>query len=96
MTKYNKAREIRNSEIMQEYWRKKKYQEADKKQRFEEGDVLEFTGKEYNLAKIYNYEDKFKNKELIVEHVLRCPCGHNRNDNIKFKGIERILPFCFF
>jgi len=96
MTKYNKARTIRNNQIMQEYYRKKKKQEAAKKERFEEGDILEFTGKEYNLAKIFSYEDIFKDKELIIESIQRCPCEDNKNDKIKFKGIERILPFYFF
>ena len=96
MNKYNKARAIRNNQIMQEYYRKKKYQEADKKERFEVGDTLEFTGKEYNLAKIFNYEDIFKDKELVIESIQRCPCEDNKNDKIKFKGIERILPFYFF
>ena len=96
MNKYNKARTIRNNQIMEEYYRKKKYQEANKKERFEIGDILEFTGKEYNLAKIFNYEDIFKGKELVIESIQRCPCEENKNDKIKFKGIERILPFYFF
>ncbi len=65
------------------------------KERFETGDHLKFTGKEYNLAKIFNYEDKFKDKELVIENILRCPCEENKNDKIKFKGIERVLSFYF-
>ena len=65
-------------------------------EKFEINDLLEFTGYEYNIAKIYNYEDLFKDKELIVENILRCPCENNQNDKLKFKGMERILSFCFF
>ena len=64
-----------------------------KKERFEVGDSLIFTGQEYNLAKILNYSDKFKNKELIVENIQRCPCEENKNDKIKFKNVERLLSF---
>jgi hypothetical protein len=67
-----------------------------KKERFEIGDNLIFTGQEYNLAKIYNYEDKFKDKELIVENIQRCPCEENKNDKIKFRGMERLLSFYIF
>lgn len=74
----------------------KKTKEADKKERFEIGDKLIFTGQEYNLAKILNYADIFKDKELIVENILRCPCEDNKNDKIKFKGIDRILQVHFF
>lgn len=65
-------------------------------ERFEENEHLIFTGHEYNIAKIYNYEELFKDKELIVENILRCPCENNQNDKIKFKGMERILSFYFF
>ena len=65
-------------------------------ERFEVNDKLIFTGHEYNIAKIYNYEDLFKDKELIVENILRCPCEKNDNDKIKFNGIERILSLCLF
>ena len=65
-------------------------------ERFEINDLLEFTGHEYNIAKIYNYEKLFRDKELIVENILRCPCEKNDNDKIKFKGIERILSFYLF
>ena len=67
-----------------------------KRQRFEVGDRLNFTGKEYNLAKIFNYENLFKDKELIIESIQRCPCEENKNDKIKFKGIERLLSFNIF
>ena len=67
-----------------------------KKEKFEVGDRLSFTGKEYNLAKIFNYENLFKDKELIIESIQRCPCEENKNDKIKFKGIERLLSFNIF
>ena len=95
MTRYQRAKESRLNNIEREYKLRKKYQ-GDRKVRFEEGDILEFTGKEYNLAKIFNYEERFRDKELLIEHIQRCPCEANQNDKIKFKGIERILPFYFF
>lgn len=67
-----------------------------KKERFEIGDILIFTGKEYNLAKIFNYEEKFRDKELIVKNIQRCPCEENKNDNIQFEGMERLLSFYIF
>lgn len=92
MGSYKYARESRIKSIEHDYKMRKKY----KKERFEIGDILEFTGKEYNLAKILNYEDKFKNKDLVIENIQRCPCEENKNDQIKFKGIERLLSLCFF
>lgn len=100
----NKRSQIAD-EIIKEYNIKKFYeknkkqrkkQEADKKERFEVDDKLVFTGHEYNLAKIYNYADIFKDKELIIENILRCPCEDNKNDKIKFKGIDRIFQVYFF
>lgn len=90
------ADEIMNEYNIRKFYENKKVKqsnkkEADKKERFEIGDKLIFTGHEYNLAKIYNYADIFKDKELIVENILRCPCEDNKNDKIKFKGIDRIL-----
>ena len=70
--------------------------EQMKRERFEIGDELEFTGQEYNLAKIFNYEDKFKDKKLIVKSIQRCPCEENKNDQIQFEGIERLLSFYIF
>jgi len=67
-----------------------------KKERFEIGDTLIFTGQEYNLAKVLNYKQIFNNKILIVENIQRCPCEENKNDKIKFEGIERLLSFYFF
>ena len=67
-----------------------------KRERLEVGDRLNFTGKDYNLAKIFNYENLFKGKELIIESIQRCPCEENKNDKIKFKGIERLLSFNIF
>lgn len=67
-----------------------------KKERFEIGNELIFTGQEYNLAKAFNYSEIFNNKKLIIESILRCPCEENKNDKIKFKGIERLLSFYIF
>ena len=53
-----------------------------KRERLEVGDRLNFTGKDYNLAKIFNYENLFKGKELIIESIQRCPCEENKNDKI--------------
>lgn len=66
------------------------------KEKFEENDELIFTGQNYNIAKIYNYEELFKDKELIVENILRCPCENNENDKIKFKGIDGYYRSVFF
>ena len=65
-------------------------------ERFEIGDKLVFIGYEYNLAKIYGYEKIFKNKELIIENILRCPCEDNKNDKVKFKGIDGWFRSVFF
>lgn len=99
VNKYNIKKFYKNRRLKRN---KKKYdgknanQEAYKKARFEIGDKLIFTGQEYNLAKIYNYADIFKDKELIIENIQRCPCEENKNDKIKFKGIDRILQVYFF
>ncbi len=66
-----------------------------KKERFEVGDNLLFTGQDYALAKVFEYEKIFKDRDLIVEAIYRCPCEENKNDKIKFRGIERILSFYF-
>lgn len=92
MEEYNVKKFYENRRLKQ----KKKKQEADKKERFETGDKLIFTGQEYNLAKILNYADIFKDKELIVENILRCPCEDNKNDKIKFKGIDGFYRSIFF
>lgn len=76
-----------------------KYRSGDikvKKERFEQGDKLIFTGQEYNLAKIFNYAEIFKDKELIVESIQRCPCEENKNDTIKFVGIDGFYRSIFF
>ena len=67
-----------------------------KKERFEIDDELIFTGQDYNIAKIYNYAQIFKDKKLIIESIQRCPCEENKNDKIKFKGIERLLSLYIF
>ena len=61
-----------------------------------ENDKLKFIGYDYNIAKIYNYDKIFKDKELIVEKILRCPCEKGENDKIKFKGIEGYYRSIFF
>lgn len=52
------------------------------------GDKVTFTGKDYNISKIFNYEEKFKQKELIIESIIKCPCDSFYMDKLKFKGIE--------
>lgn len=59
-------------------------------------DKLKFVGHDYNIAKIFNYEEIFKDKELIVEQILPCPCEKGENDKIKFKGIEGYYRSVFF
>ncbi len=66
------------------------------KGRLEENDEVIFTGHDYNLAKVFNYEEIFRDKELIVENILRCPCENNENDKIKFKGIDGYYRSVFF
>lgn len=51
------------------------------------GDKVVFVGQDYNIAKILNYEEKFKDKELIIENILKCPCD-KQIDTIKLKGID--------
>lgn len=41
-------------------------------------DKMKFIGYDYNIAKIFNYAEIFKDKELIVENVLPCPCEKRR------------------
>ena len=52
------------------------------------GDEVFFTGHEYNIAKIFNYAELFKNKCLVVENIIKCPCDSFYMDKLKFKGIE--------
>lgn len=59
-------------------------------------DKLIFIGRSYNIAKIFNYEEIFKDKELIVEQILPCPCEKGENDKIKFRGIEGYYRSVFF
>ena len=61
-----------------------------------ENDKLKFIGYDYNIAKIYNYDKIFKDKELIVEKILRCTCEKGNNDKIKFKEIEGYYRAIFF
>ena len=78
------------------YYKKLKKRRKMKKERFEIGDELIFTGQNYNLARVFNYAEIFKDKKLIIESIQRCPCEENKNDKIKFKDIERLLSFYIF
>jgi len=51
------------------------------------GDKVVFVGKDYNISKIFNYEEMFKDKELVIEDIIKCPCDSFYLDKIKFKGI---------
>lgn len=57
---------------------------------------LIFTGFDYNIAKIYGYAQIFKDKKLIIEDIVRCPCDNNNMDKIKFKNIEGYYKAIFF
>lgn len=63
---------------------------------FKNGDKVKFTGHEYNIAKIFNYSELFKDKELIVENTLGCHCKGGENDKIKLKGIDGYYRAVFF
>lgn len=53
------------------------------------GDKLKFVGKDFNITKIFNYEERLaKVEELVVEDIVDCPCNDNRMDCLKFKGID--------
>ena len=52
------------------------------------GDKVIFTGKDYNISKIFNYEEKFKDKELIIENIIKCPCDEFYLNRLKFKDID--------
>ena len=52
------------------------------------GDKVKFTGAEYNITKIFNYEERLKDKELIVEEIVDCPCNDERMDCLKFRGTD--------
>ena len=64
--------------------------------KFNRGDKLIFTGYKYNIAKIFNYADIFKDKTLEIEQVLYCPCEEQKNDKIKFKNISGYYRSIFF
>lgn len=61
-----------------------------------EGDKVVFIGYEYNLAKILKYDEIFKDKELIIERISRCPCDSEYLDKLKFKGIKGYYRTSFF
>lgn len=52
------------------------------------GDKVIFTGHEYNISKIFNYAAIFKDKKLIIEKIIKCPCDNFYMDKLKFKGID--------
>lgn len=52
------------------------------------GDKVLFTGAEYNITKIFNYEERLKDKDLIIEEIVDCPCNDERMDCLKFRGID--------
>lgn len=94
---------INYSECMKRKCEQCKYYKSCFKKDKEEGnemfkinDRLKFTGHDYNIAKIFNYEEIFKDKELIIENILKCPCEDGKNDKIKFKGIEGYYRSIFF
>lgn len=60
------------------------------------GDEVIFIGKDYNIAKIFNYEEKFKGKKLIIENIIKCPCDSYYMDKLKFEGIEGFYRASFF
>ena len=60
------------------------------------GDEVIFTGKDYNIAKIFNYEQKFKDKTLIIENIIKCPCDSEYMNKLKFKEIEGYYRASFF
>lgn len=92
------AHEIMNDIKRNERMKKEaeKQKQMSKKIKYEINDELIFTGQHYNIAKIYDYETTFKDKKLIVEKILRCPCEQGYNDKIKFKGVEGYFRAVFF
>lgn len=62
----------------------------------QKGSKVIFVGQEYNLAKIFKYEEIFKNKELVVEEIIECPCKQASMNKLKFKDIEGYYKQIFF
>lgn len=54
------------------------------------GDKVEFKKEaaELNITKIFNYEERLKDRELIIEDIVECPCNDERMDCLKFRGID--------
>ncbi len=54
------------------------------------GDRVEFKKEaaKLNITKIFNYEERLKDRELIIEDIVECPCNDERMDCLKFKGID--------
>ena len=62
----------------------------------QKGDKVKFTGYQYAIAQIYNYADKFKDKELVIEKIQICPCDQEHMNKLKFEGIEGYFRMSFF
>lgn len=60
------------------------------------GDKVLFVGQEYNVAKIFKYDEIFKDKELTIEDIIECPCDDRKMDKLKFNGIEGYYKAVFF
>lgn len=60
------------------------------------GDKVIFTGQEYNIAQIFQYDKIFADKELIIENIIKCPCDSWYMDKLKFKDIEGYYRASFF
>lgn len=54
------------------------------------GDRVEFKKEaaKLNITKIFNYEERLKDRELIIEDIVECPCNDERMNCLKFKGID--------
>lgn len=68
----------------------------ENKIQMKEGDKVKFTGHKYAIAQIFNYADKFKDQELVIEKIIKCPCQDGKLDQVKFEGIEGYYRTIFF
>jgi len=50
--------------------------------------IFKKEAEELNITKIFNYKERLKDKELIVEDIVDCPCDDERMDCLKFVGID--------
>lgn len=60
------------------------------------GDKVIFTGYEYNIAKIFKYNELFKDKVLTIENVIECPCDKKYMNKLKFEGVSGYYRASFF